>query len=157
MEINVDEFVKQLYQEKIKFLIAGLVAIEEQLEKLKLEKFSYPIRAIVIALSIEELDMSKGVMKASDEKTQELAKDLLSFKPSGSKKERQLKNLEIYRGKTISKTDFYKIFEYSPSTWIHDTWLSQEELIKVVGKNKIKIIGKVKEDVKDDKTKKRKN
>jgi len=89
MEISIEEFVKQLYQEKIKLLIAGLVAIEEQLEKLKLEKFSYPLRAIVIALSIEELDMSKTVMKASDDKTQKIAKELLSFKkPTGSKKKK---------------------------------------------------------------------
>lgn len=92
MEITVDKFVKQLYQEKIRFLISGLVAIEEQLEKLKLEKFSYPIRAIVIALSIEELDMSKVIMKTTDHNTRRIVNDLISSKKrTASKKGRRKK------------------------------------------------------------------
>ena len=91
MEINVDKFVKQLYQERVRFLISGLVAIEEQLETLKLEKFSYPIRAIVIALSIEELDMSKVIMKTSDHNTRRLAKALLKTTTKKTKKKRRKK------------------------------------------------------------------
>lgn len=78
MEIEKDEYVGQLYAGEINAIIKSLIAIEHRLTELKLDRFAFPIKAIVVALEIEEMGKDSVLLKGiADEKTKELAKSLL--------------------------------------------------------------------------------
>jgi hypothetical protein len=55
MEITQKEYVEQLYKSEIKLILGGLVHIEKRLTELKLHRFATEIKAIAVALSVEEL------------------------------------------------------------------------------------------------------
>jgi len=81
MELTEKEYVEQLYQGEMKVIIGSLIRIEERLTELKLHKFATSIKAIVIALNVEEMNLSKTIVKNEpNEQAKKFAQDLLDFK-----------------------------------------------------------------------------
>lgn len=67
MEIKKEDYVEQLYKGEIKAILTSLCAIERRLTELKLDKFANSVKAIVVALSVEELG-EEVVEKLKNEK-----------------------------------------------------------------------------------------
>lgn len=80
MELKTDEYIRQLYEREIEAIIEAFIRIEQRLSELKLEKFATCVKSLVIALSIEELNKSKILLKNQEKKVKELATTILNYK-----------------------------------------------------------------------------
>lgn len=58
-----------------------------------------------------------------------------------TRKANDLRIANLHAGRILSKEKVLRTFGYSPKTYIHDTTIMRQGLIKRVGKDKYKIVG----------------
>lgn len=123
---------------------------KEELETLNkiLDNHELRIQRLEKLFGSEKDGQSASVDSSMTETGKPVFVDRPSEKPKRKgRKKRQLKILEENKGRLITKEEYLRLFEYSPTTWYNDTWLFQNDLVVFKG-DKILIVGEKPTEVK---------